>query len=65
LKHRVLSQGYLQVDEMPIAVQDKTKSGKTHRGYHWVLNCLVLLVRILVSKNHLKNYDKKSLQHRI
>ena len=36
LKHRVLSQGYLQVDETPIAVQDKTKSGKTHRGYHWV-----------------------------
>ena len=36
LKHRVLSQGYLQVDETPIAVLDKNKSGKTHRGYHWV-----------------------------
>lgn len=37
LKHRVLSQGYLQVDETPIAVQDKNnKSGKTHKGYHWV-----------------------------
>lgn len=35
-KHRVLSQGYLQVDETPIAVLDKTKSGKTHKGYHWV-----------------------------
>lgn len=36
LKHRVLSQGYLQVDETPIQVLDKTTKGKTHRGYHWV-----------------------------
>ncbi len=36
LKHRVLSQGYLQVDETPIQVLDKIKRGKTHRGYHWV-----------------------------
>ncbi|HBL74332.1 MAG TPA: IS66 family transposase [Prolixibacteraceae bacterium] len=36
LKHRVLSQGYLQVDETPIQVLDKEKKGKTHRGYHWV-----------------------------
>ena len=36
LKHRVLSQGYLQVDETPLQVLDKTKKGKTHRGYHWV-----------------------------
>jgi transposase len=36
LKHRVLSQGYLQVDETPIQVLDQTKKGKTHRGYHWV-----------------------------
>ena len=36
LKHRVLSQGYLQVDETPIQVLDKSKKGKTHRGYHWV-----------------------------
>ena len=36
LKHRVLSQGYIQADETPIAVLDKTKSGKTHKGYHWV-----------------------------
>lgn len=44
LKHRVLSQGYLQVDETPISVLDKTKKvknptkggGKTHRGYHWI-----------------------------
>ena len=36
LKHRVLSQGYLQVDETPIGVLDKNKSGRTHKGYHWV-----------------------------
>ena len=36
LKHRVLSQGYLQVDETPIQVLDKQKKGKTHRGYHWI-----------------------------
>jgi transposase len=33
---RVLSQGYLQVDETPIQVLDRNKKGKTHRGYHWV-----------------------------
>ena len=36
LKQRVLSQGYLQVDETPIALLDKNKSRKTHKGYHWV-----------------------------
>ena len=36
LKHRVLSQGYLQVDETPIPVLDEKTKGKTHRGYHWV-----------------------------
>ena len=39
LKHRVLSQGYIQADETPIPVLDKKKKGfhgKTHRGYHWV-----------------------------
>lgn len=36
LKHRVLSQGYLQVDETPINVLDKNRKGKTHRGYHWI-----------------------------
>ena len=36
LKRRVLEQSYLQVDETPIQVLDKTKKGKTHRGYHWI-----------------------------
>jgi len=36
LTHRVLSQGYLQVDETPIQVLDRNRKGKTHRGYYWV-----------------------------
>jgi len=36
LKSRVLQQGYLQVDETPVQVLDRTKKGKTHRGYHWI-----------------------------
>lgn len=32
----VKSQGYLQVDETTIKVQDETKKGKTHLGYYWV-----------------------------
>lgn len=35
LKQRVLKQGYIQADETPIQVLDKTKQGKTHRGYFW------------------------------
>ena len=36
LKNRVLSQGYLQVDETPIQVLDKSKRGNPYRGYHWI-----------------------------
>lgn len=36
LKHRVLSQGYIQADETPVPVLDKQKKGKTHRGYYWI-----------------------------
>ncbi len=43
LRNRVLQQGYLQVDETPIQVLDRTKKApsefpgrKTHRGYHWI-----------------------------
>lgn len=36
LKNRVLSQGYLQVDETPIKVLDKNKQGNIHQGYHWI-----------------------------
>lgn len=36
LRKEVLCQGYLQADETPIKVLDKSKKGTTHRGYHWV-----------------------------
>lgn len=32
----IKNDGYLQVDETPTKVLDKTKKGKTHRGYYWV-----------------------------
>ncbi len=35
-KDRVLKQGYIQADETPIQVLDRSKKGKTHRGYFWV-----------------------------
>lgn len=36
LKRQVLSADYIQADETPIKVLDKSKKGTTHRGYHWV-----------------------------
>lgn len=36
LKQEVLRTAYLQVDESPIKVLDKTKKGSTHRGYYWL-----------------------------
>ena len=35
LRKVVFNQSYLQADETPIAVLDKKKKGKTHRGYQW------------------------------
>lgn len=32
----LLASTYIQADETPIQVQDRTKKGKTHRGYYWV-----------------------------
>lgn len=36
LKKQTLETKYLQADETPIPVLDKTKKQKTHRGYYWV-----------------------------
>ena len=36
LQKELLQSNYLQVDESPIGVQDTTKKGKLHMGYHWV-----------------------------
>jgi transposase len=35
LKQRVLQQGYIQADEIPVQVLDKNKKGNTHRGDFW------------------------------
>ena len=34
--------GYLQVDESPIKVQDKDKKGATHTGYMWVYHAPIM-----------------------
>ena len=36
MKISVKNVGYLQADETPTRVLDKSKKGKTHRGYFWV-----------------------------
>jgi transposase len=33
---RVRQSSYLMVDETPIPVQTRDKSGSTHKGYHWI-----------------------------
>lgn len=39
LVNLVINQGYAQVDETPIKVQDyQNKNGKTHQGYYWGYN---------------------------
>ena len=41
LKKEILSSDYLQADETPIKVLDRSKKGKTHRGFHWVYHAPV------------------------
>jgi len=36
LKEKILQSNYIQADESPIKVQDKTKQGSTHQGYQWL-----------------------------
>ena len=36
LQKQVFQSNYLQIDETPIGVQDSSKKGKLHMGYHWV-----------------------------
>ncbi|MBK6640371.1 MAG: transposase [Bacteroidetes bacterium] len=46
--NKILNCDYLQVDETPIKVLDRSKKGESHRGYYWVyrdpINKLVLLI---------------------
>lgn len=50
LEKQLLQSEYIQADESPIKVQDKTKPGKTHQGYQWVFHSL--LERIVLFKYH-------------
>ena len=36
MKEKILTSGYLQVDESPIKVLDKNKPQSNHQGYQWV-----------------------------
>jgi len=36
LQQEILQKDYIQVDESPIKVQDRSKKRKTHQGYMWV-----------------------------
>jgi transposase len=36
LQTKILNCDYLQVDETPIKVLDRSKKGESHRGYYWV-----------------------------
>ena len=36
LRSKVLGSDYIQADETPIAVLDRSKKGKTHQGYQWI-----------------------------
>jgi len=40
-QHTILN-GYLQVDESPIKVQDKDKKGATHTGFMWVYHAPIM-----------------------
>lgn len=48
MQTKILNCDYLQVDETPIKVLDRSKKGESHRGYYWVyrdpINKLVLLI---------------------
>lgn len=35
---RIGTKKYVQADESPVRVQDRSKKGKTHQGYFWVYN---------------------------
>ncbi len=39
LLRQTRAKGYLQADESPIQVQDRSKKGSCHQGYYWVYHC--------------------------
>lgn len=41
MRQLIVNAGYLQVDETGLAVQDRTKSGTTHKGFLWGYHALI------------------------
>ncbi|WP_281989910.1 IS66 family transposase [Aquimarina aggregata] len=63
LQKELLKSNYLQVDESPIGVQDTSKKGKLHMGYHWVHHApLERLVLFRYAPSRSKNVPEELLQ---
>ncbi|MEW7278959.1 IS66 family transposase [Aquimarina sp. 2201CG1-2-11] len=63
LQKELLQSNYLQIDESPIGVQDTSKKGKLHMGYHWVYHApLERLVLFRYAPSRSKNVPEELLQ---
>ena len=63
LQKQVFQSNYLQIDETPIGVQDSSKKGKLHMGYHWVHHAPVEgLVLFKYASNRSKKHQKSYYQ---
>lgn len=64
LRAEVLKQEYLMADESRIEVLDKSKQGKTHRGYMWVYYAPLSQTLLFdYQKGRGKQYPKETLAH--
>ena len=62
LQKQVFQSSYLQIDETPIGVQDSSKEGKLHMGYHWVHHAPIEgLVLFKYASNRSKKTPEKLL----
>jgi len=63
LRREVLRQIYLMADESRMQVQDKLKSGKSHRGFMWIYYApLVKLVLFEYQKGRGEQYPRETLK---
>ena len=63
LRREVLRQIYLMADESKLQVQDKLKSGKSHRGFMWIYYApLIKLVLFEYQKGRGKQYPRETLK---
>ncbi len=64
LQKELLQSSYLKVDESPIGVQDTTKKGKLHMGYHWVHHAPIeRLVLFKYDPSRSRKVPEEILQH--